>query len=931
MKSVRRARSVFNNRGSAFVQALVAVGVVGVMIYFLSPTVVKHRTQVTKTASIITARLALHSMVDYTLFGIRQRWCFSESWMQESCGKSVPATAVELLNHPRSVERLLMKKETVAFLRVIGIANPDKVPVSKIRQRINIESFSALHPVYRIIADLKGYTVAAIDVEISRDLRASIPEYGREVYLRVDVSLLDRGGKVIEVGSSTLKTTSYVGVYPREVGSFAVMVAGDLYLDKTSSATSGLKKGDAIIKQTGSRLANIKYPGLVFESPVFVNGSVHLPIAPDSGIDLEGGDTVYTPVTFKDKVVLGDGPVMRSGQEFKPRYAGQQNDQFWAQIRQFGGFQKGVEVDGARDLGLDYLSGFATGETVNANLMAQCLRHEKIKYELANTNNSQLTGQLLQQKGSKYNYRLALTDGNLFTVQNKAVEKPNSVDNWWGVRDLLKGFSVSQDQLAATRYKVKFGNMYIQGEIPAEGSVTLEPKIDLRPLEKSLERQVSQAESDVSSSQSRLNQAARSVERAARDVEDAENDVEREERRSPVDKDRLARARSNLSGARNDLAQARQYKDRMEAELDANEKKLSATRTQLSKVRASMDVQPKIHLTMKKPIKPGDDDPKKNNSNASFQDLDISFDNASMLVNTMGERLPVSIELEAYDVGYYSGRNLRIGNGWASNNKGWLVFEPDGADFNVAKRLQDSSGKAKDGYPEDIDPYVNLDRACEAMGESSSAFGGSDWSQSFASSARQSWSFTNKAEEAKDFIFDKNNARWEAGGVSTAAFHVVSLAKTCYIKSDANFVSGFMNCEKLVIESRDKPLRIVGSFILAQGMSIDDTAYRSGIRWSTIYHSMATYELRRAGVLKGNNSADCSVINRYPVWHPYPSITDVSNLYRCNAISLRAKADPFRWTAVDPDCGFIKNSNSTVCKNRLVRFYVLEISRESGI
>ncbi|WP_374030781.1 hypothetical protein [Bdellovibrio bacteriovorus] len=54
-------------------------------------------------------------------------------------------------------------------------------------------------------------------------------------------------------------------------------------------------------------------------------------------------------------------------------------------------------------------------------------------------------------------------------------------------------------------------------------------------------------------------------------------------------------------------------------------------------------------------------------------------------------------------------------------------------------------------------------------------------------------------------------------------------------------------------------------------------------------------------------------------------------MYRCNSISLRAKADPFRWTAVDPDCGLINNSNSTMCKNRLMRFYVLEVSRESGI
>ncbi|WP_374030782.1 hypothetical protein [Bdellovibrio bacteriovorus] len=65
---------------------------------------------------------------------------------------------------------------------------------------------------------------------------------------------------------------------------------------------------------------------------------------------------------------------------------------------------------------------------------------------------------------------------------------------------------------------------------------------------------------------------------------------------------------------------------------------------------------------------------------------------------------------------------------------------------------------------------------------------------------------------------------------------------------------------------------------MSQGIEVDDQAYKHGIRWSTIYHPMATYELRQAGILQGLNGQDCTTINRYPVWHPYPSMRDVANL-----------------------------------------------------
>ncbi|WP_374030785.1 hypothetical protein [Bdellovibrio bacteriovorus] len=547
-----------------------AVGVVGVMIYFLSPTVIKHRSQVTKTASIITARLALHSMVDYTLFGIRQRWCFSESWMQESCGASTPPKAIEILSHPRSVERLLMKQETVDFLSAIGIANPEKVPlVNGIDQTINLANFSAMHPVYKIVADLKGYTVEYIRIQITRDVRAAIPEYGREIYLKVVVSLLDKTRKVIEVGSSKLVTTSFIGVYPREVGSFALMVAGDLRLDKESASDLGV--GGAYFKQQGSREQAIKYPGLTFESPVFVNGALHLPKAPDLAVDLAEGDTVYTPVTFKDKVILGYGPIKRENVEFRPRSAGNEVDQFWSNIRQFGGFQKGVEVDGERDLGLDYLSGYASGAGLpNANLMALCKRHEDRKYNLSTTANSQLRGALLSKSSGKYNYRLALTDGNLFNQQGKQTDRPVEVGSGFFGSDLLKDWGLTnRDAGPVSKFKMRFGGLVVEGEVPLDGTVTLEPKIDLRPLERSIERQLSSAEGDLddarrefeSGSPMRWSEPAGTWMMLKRIWSEARNRV-------PADPGRVANARYALQSAQNDLRNAQANKDRLDQQVN---------------------------------------------------------------------------------------------------------------------------------------------------------------------------------------------------------------------------------------------------------------------------------------------------------------------------------------------------------------------------
>ncbi|WII72308.1 hypothetical protein QJS83_00310 [Bdellovibrio sp. 22V] len=927
-------RSVFrgNNKGSAFVQALVAVGVVGTMLYYLSPQVIKHRQQVTKTASIITARLALHSMVDFTLLGIKQRWCFSESWMPEPCAPGANASVLQILSHPRSVERILMKDDTIEYLRLMGVSNPDKVPLDRIYHRMQLKNFSAMHPVYKIIGDLKGYKVEAIEVEIMRDRRGVIPEYGREVYLTVSVKLIGADGATIKVGSSELKTTSRVGVYPREVGSFGLMVAGDLHLDMASGA--GLKAGDAYIKRFPSRAERLRYPGLIFESPVFVNGSVFLPDTPPLNPGAPEGDTVYAPVTFKDKIILGQGPIMRKDpetgaiSEFRPRTSGYESDQFWSNVRQFGGFQKGVEVDGDRDEGLDFLSGLRTeASTADPNMMQRCIEYNLSKYDLGRTFNSRVTGQLMDRNNNKFSYRMGLTDKNRFNPQTGEVDQP-SVTRSGFLGEILKGWNLSKNVEAVARYTLYFGQMEITGEIPDDGQVTLEPEINLRPLKDRIKSQIQQADSALQYEKSRLNDMTREIEQIEGRLGELRAELRNEEEKKNPDKGRIASLQNRIENNEDRLRDARRARERQNQQVLEAEERLTSLNRQAAALASKDGVQPKIHISIKKPTdprKPGDKE-----SNPTFRDLEVSFENAELLINGNGDPQNINLKFEAYDVSYFQGTSLRT---WSQQNqdntKGWLMFTRNGFGFNSPQALTDRWGNSKGSLPDD-DPYINYDERCSNSGFS--AFGTAQWSQSFAPNSKHSWSFTNKYDDRANFVFNAGNA-YKGVNTSTATFIIKSMAKDCIITSEANFVAGFMTCERLYIQARSTPLRIVGSFIVTNGVFIDDKAYEHGIRWSTIYHPMATYELRQAGILKAMDNQSCSTINRFPVWHPMPSMKDVANLYRCNAISLRSKADPFRWTAVDPDCGLLPNqpAKSTVCKNRLVRFYVLEVSRESGI
>jgi len=399
-----------SQRGGALLYALLVTIFMSFAFYGASVLVLDQNRETNSNANIMKSHLAIHSVIDYTLLGIKKRWCFDDAWMPEDTTKCN-------LSHAASVERIIMSDDAARVIQAMvatkqltaAIGTP--LQLEKIEKDIPLSGFGSTHPLRAITEPLKSLgTVSYIRVAISRDHRASLPQQGREVYLKVSTLLLDSSKKVLTIGSSALQSTSYVGVYPRELSSFALLLPHTLYMDRATAA--GLQKGENYFQNFPSRGTALSYPGIVFDSPVFVNADVVLPAA-----GAAGKDTTYTPVSFNDSVIIGSGRVRRGDAEYSTASPGAEDDQMWIQNREFGGFVKGVDIDGSSDAGLRSLAGLAIAQTPNVDLMNVCINRNKRLADLSTTKDSVLVGRLLDENNNNFHYRLAFTEENRFNRQ----------------------------------------------------------------------------------------------------------------------------------------------------------------------------------------------------------------------------------------------------------------------------------------------------------------------------------------------------------------------------------------------------------------------------------------------------------------------------------------------------------------------------------
>lgn len=827
-----------NQKGSILLSALV-VGVVIVIMILAAATYIRSRAQaIAGSSNKMDNRIALDGMLAYTINGIKQSWCFTNTWTQQpTC----------TLTDNRNSIRLTISDESLMYLASSLTPHPTPTSatrLSSISQTVSLGSINTLHPLYNIARPLNGkYTT--VSFTIARDDSAIATTKGREVRLKIAVKLTASSGKA----NDDLELVSQIIVYPRELSYFGLILPQNLYLGSEVST-----KADTGLKQ----VAVSNTAGLRFESPVFVNNNLYLPTS----------SPAMENVVFLDKVVIGGGMIYKGNTLFSPPNAGGDKNMYNHEINSFAGFLGGYELDADKDAGLEYL--FKTAVDPAPLSMTQyelCIARIQASYDLTKTKNSQLF--VKQALGGGLDvFNLAANIGNIDNLVEQKIESTDAYQIKTNVPGVTNAGTVDSFSSGAVfKAKVVFSGLMAPGAttrgvyysefyLARNGQVTLYPQ-------------------------------------------------------------------GNTSAA----------SPRMVIATSANTK----------------DGNPQFNQV---------------NMQVSFVNtgnLDLGYYNS----NGIGLQDSVKILLEGYDYGYNQGYNIRSTNmADGAMHPVMGVYKTNGFTFNKsggAMQLANTVGteawttneilspinadypKYESDLPMDTD-FSILDAACMAQPSSNpdayyASFPSANWGTSFAKQSEHAWKFTPDDDFNKGYfegtkIFDAGNAKFDPSSSTYPTFRIYSVVKECVIASTANFVTGFYTCETLTIQARSKPLRIIGTFIVGT-LKIDDTAYTSGIRWSSIYHPQALYELRAAHILgkyKDLTMAPCDDPNLPPLWSPNLGITSALIHYLCNPVSLRT-ADPFKWTMVDPDCGIDASVDAlkVACKSQPRRFLIKEISRTKGM
>lgn len=384
-------RLIHNSRGNLAATLIAVLGGMMILGTGISGLINRLTEMNLETSKRFIYRASLNSFVAYTQVAIKQRWCLTAAWTQDS-----PSSCT--LAHSRSIERMLLNDTQLTYIRALKAANPTlpyATPeiIPRIEATVPVESFDQNHPLHELLAMPDMAFVGAVQFQIERIDDPDWPLIGNETNLRVQVDLIPKAGTSTP-GGRQMQVRSAVTVFPRELGTFALIVAGDLRLD--GSAPTGRGDVSLPIPTSGQ--------GLVFESPVFVNYNIHIPPSDRPS---------FPNVTFADIVVIGRGVLLQGGQPAQQPVSGGLEERLYSSAAGFGGFLRGIKVDDELDLGLNVFSGRTAGSPPDDTNFRSCIDRNRTKYDLRATKDSRLVG-MTNADGS---FRLSWTDDNFFKTQ----------------------------------------------------------------------------------------------------------------------------------------------------------------------------------------------------------------------------------------------------------------------------------------------------------------------------------------------------------------------------------------------------------------------------------------------------------------------------------------------------------------------------------
>lgn len=466
----RKLKLSKSQRGGVLLQIIFVLGILSAGFYFLVTQINTQKNVVLETDGIMNVRFTLHSLVDYAIFGLRQRYCFGPTLLPDPCS----------LTHPASSERILMSQHQADILNASLSKDPITAPLAgnlrlkSFERKVPLNRFPSTHPLYYMVEKIsRQLPEAQFRLKVVVEETEFVPRSGQEIFLLITAGLIDEKGKDLVMNNTLLSLTSYATAFPRELGTFALMIPKNLYLDRNfddpiGNGSSALQVFDA----TKGKSFPPAGKGLNFLSPVFVNENVFLPVAPGGEKNRTKRSTLYSPVTFSDRLYLGNGEIREGLKSYIPASPGGVGHRFWRENELFGGFQGGVSIDGFVDKGLHVLAGLAPSIPADASLMQKCILRNMVRSDVAIMKKSEAYGNLTDRPNSRTAvYRFGLTEGNSFAPQSISVSDVYR-DKWGNGAQSRTPLGIGP----VVSVKVIVGDRWVEGQLLDDGVFSLAPE-----------------------------------------------------------------------------------------------------------------------------------------------------------------------------------------------------------------------------------------------------------------------------------------------------------------------------------------------------------------------------------------------------------------------------------------------------------------------
>jgi hypothetical protein len=963
--------------------ALFVVGVVSSGVYFISNKIIVERKLSAQLRKDIHANLALRSITDYIKYGIRKGWCFDDKLLPEK-----PETCVNNFENADSTMRLMMPPSYAQTLETLGRDHATDFPslagkkaenlmLRKIEKKLNFSSFSfsQAHPLYRVLANVRSHLVKGLNITIKRVGNVTMPVNGDEVYLEITAEFMGADGKTLHTGIEVLtedgKSTTSSGNQlfrevarfvsnPREINSFALMLPGTIYIGQSSPPEPG--HGDLAIPE-----GNTSNRGMVFNSPVFINENIVL------------GNSGYTPVTFNDVVVLGNGIIKNSdGTPFKI------NDslgvkRYWTDLKTFGGFIRGIDSDGRRDLGLSTLNGVSDSTVLNNDIITQCINIIRSQSDPDMTSGTRLVaepteGAALGDELSECTNRFSFSDIpsgalNMFVPQiikeNDVKVGSNNLDKPFNKSDadastISYSLSPSYDLASGTKL-VMWAYMNWDGEklkIPilenaaGDGHTVT---IDFRTYSKD-QYDVARMAFDSASATLKARQdllvtleSTKPASGASTTVINAWNASASGTAYANLNITNKYSSKYHMSIAsaieeKNDIEP--EYLRRKEYYENFGQLQITSTKpnngfTQRQNVFRNVTVKinnPEYFRTRKTKSKKVWDPA----SGTVIYETEIKFDETIKDFSIEGmdySAVTGGVSTRA-KTAFKAITNDPSVNAVADINNAHFEFKIDTSKPEKPLVMSNKVRNWKDNLV-DLGKFKPLDYKINYQATINKCFdsaGGTNL-DAFKPASFSSADFTSVAPDSWHFASpDPKTTYYNEDIVSNSFdFKIAATRDTCTIHEGASIVTGFFVCRNLNILARSTPLEMIGTFIVTKNLTVDPTALSAGVFWSSIHNQTAVLSLKEANAsglptLRKANGNNCSTLYNpaVPFWHPDPGLDVLADRIRCSSTFLLQGKGPPRWTSVDPDCGRIGDSTNTRCLKRIRNFNLIQLERVYG-